>query len=147
MSEIWMVYALIGAILWGIDYAIAEKVLQRISVTTFVTIHLFFGFITAAVLAYFSRSFQSDVNLLASNKGTLAWFIAGLVAFVAASIIIPFAIQNKNATVIGLIEISYPLFIILFSWLLFRTYHLSWHLALGGVLVIAGISIIYYFQK
>ncbi|MGA2053413.1 MAG: EamA family transporter, partial [Opitutales bacterium] len=56
------------------------------------------------------------------------------------------AIQHKNATLASLIEISYPFFVALFAWLLFRDVQLSWATALGGLLILAGIAIIYRFN-
>jgi uncharacterized membrane protein len=48
------------------------------------------------------------------------------------------SIEQKNATLAGLIEIAYPLFIVLFSWLLFRQLHLDAGSLVGGILIVTG---------
>ena len=46
--------------------------------------------------------------------------IAGILALLIAEVFIGFSIVAKNATLAGLVEISYPIFIALFSYLLFK---------------------------
>jgi len=48
-----------------------------------------------------------------------------IVTYLIASSLIVFAIKGKNATTAGLVEISYPIFIILFSYIFLKNYHLN----------------------
>jgi hypothetical protein len=57
------------------------------------------------------------------------------------------AIQSKNATLSTLIEISYPIFIILLGWILFKQNHLTPSVLIGGGLIFTGIAVIYAFNK
>ncbi len=57
------------------------------------------------------------------------------------------SMQEKNATVAGLVEIAYPLFTALFTWLFFREVEMSWGTAFGGLLVLSGVACIYYFER
>ena len=59
-----------------------------------------------------------------------------------ATVLLFLSIDGKNATMAGLIEISYPIFIVLFTWLLFREMHLTWTSALGGLLIMAGAAVV-----
>ncbi|MCD8497767.1 MAG: EamA family transporter [Alphaproteobacteria bacterium] len=43
-----------------------------------------------------------------------------------------------------MIEITYPVFTILFAWLLYRDVQVNLHTALGGLLIFAGVGIIYF---
>ena len=52
------------------------------------------------------------------------------------------AISDKNATLASLIEISYPVFVALFAWLLFRQVHLNASVLVGALLVFAGVAVI-----
>jgi drug/metabolite transporter (DMT)-like permease len=63
-----------------------------------------------------------------------------------AELCIGFSIISKNATLAGLIEISYPIFIALFSYLLFKN-KITIPTVIGGIIVFFGIFIIYYFNR
>ena len=48
----------------------------------------------------------------------------------------------KNPTLVSLIEISYPLFVVLFTWIFFREMQLNPVTCVGGLLVLAGVAVI-----
>lgn len=107
------------------------------------SIELFFGFLTMLCIAFFSGSYKADLGSLISSNRTLVLVAAIVVAFNIANTLIVLSIGDKNATISGLIEISYPLFIALFSWLFFKENNLSSGAVLGGVFVLTGVSLIY----
>lgn len=72
--------------------------------------------------------------------------IGAIVVMLIAELFIGFSITAKSATLAGLIEISYPIFIALFSYLLFKS-QVSTSTIIGGIIVFAGIFVIYYFNK
>ena len=72
---------------------------------------------------------------------------AGVVALLVAEVFISLSIVNKNATLAGLIEITYPLFIVLFAWLLFKEGQLTLGTALGSLCILCGVGVIYYFAR
>jgi drug/metabolite transporter (DMT)-like permease len=57
------------------------------------------------------------------------------------------AMKASNATLAALIEISYPLFIALFSWVFLRESQMNLGTALGAAMILSGIGCIYYFNK
>ena len=69
--------------------------------------------------------------------------VCGIAALCIAEFGIGYSIQGKNATLAGLIEISYPLFIALFAYFLFGEMQIGVASALGGVLIFAGVALIY----
>jgi drug/metabolite transporter (DMT)-like permease len=143
----WALYAIVAAILWGVDYALTEKALQSIRFPVLLCIELFFGFLTMLGIAIFSGSYKTDLTGLLSSTRTMSLVVAIVVAFNIANMFIVLSIGDKNATVSGFIEISYPLFIALFSWLFFRENNLSAGAVLGGIFVLAGVSLIYFSNK
>lgn len=143
----WALYAIIAAILWGVDYALTERALQSIRFSMLLSIELFFGFLTMLGIAIFSGSYKADLAGLFSSNKTMVLVVAIVIAFNLANTFIVLSIGDKSATLSGLIEISYPLFIALFSWLFFRENSLSIGTVLGGLCVLGGISIIYFFNK
>lgn len=143
----WALYAIIAAVLWGVDYALTEKALDKISFPMLLTIELFFGFLTMLGLMLFSGSQKADFQELVVSHETLLLVLAIVVAFNVANALIILSIGDNNATLSGLIEISYPLFIALFSWLFFRENHITAGTAVGGIFVLIGVSMIYFFNK
>jgi len=51
------------------------------------------------------------------------------------------AMAAKNPTLASLIEISYPLFVVLFTWLFFREFQLNMMTLCGGLLVLIGVAV------
>ncbi len=87
---------------------------------------------------------------LAADAGTLARMAWSerppilLIPFtsLAGAVLLFLAIGDKNATLASLIEISYPVFVVLFAWLLFREAHLNVSVLAGAALVFAGVTLI-----
>ena len=137
----WLLFALLAALLWGINYTLTEKILRYISPMTLLALEMLAGAAMFCSIAYFT-SWQKDKLTLSSNP-QIVWLTLieiGVVLF--ASFFIVVSINGKNATVAGIIEIIYPLFIILFSWLFFGENHVSLSVLIGGTLIFAGVLII-----
>lgn len=137
----WLFFALSAALLWGLNYALAERVLNQLSATTLLAFEMGLGALIFGTLAYFG-DFAADWKLLKQSPD-LAWLTFFEVTIVTiASACIVFSIQAKNATAAGLIELIYPLFIILFSWILFGENHLSPQVIAGGIAIIFGVVLL-----
>ena len=91
-------------------------------------------------------AYRTDIpELLSSNRlSLLVVFI--VIAFTIANTCIVAAIGNKNATLAGLLEISYPFFIVVFSWFFFKNANITIGTAIGGVCIIIGVAIILYLK-
>lgn len=142
----WIIFALGASLFWGISYVLSEEIYKRISVFTSLGIASFFVCIITLLIAYFNGFLKSDLVSIASSKNLLWYVIGGILALLIAEIFIGFSIVSKNAALAGLIEISYPVFIIFFSYLLFKN-KISIPTVIGGVIVFFGIFIIYYFNR
>lgn len=143
----WLVYALLSAIIWGANYLFYEKILNRISISTLYFIDLTVGALVFFVFATLSGTFIKDLQLIQHSKNLLLLVSATVITSILANLFIALAIQSKNATLSTLIEISYPLFIILLAWILFKENNLTPIVLLGGGLIFSGIAVIYIFNK
>ena len=141
----WIIFALGASIFWGITYALNEEIYKKISVSTYLAIASLFIFITTLFISYFSDTLKSDLLSIASSKRLLLYVGLGIVGLIAAELLIGSSIHAKNATLAGLIEISYPLFIALFSYIFFK-HSITIPTIVGGVIIFAGIFVIYYFN-
>ncbi len=142
----WAVYAIGAALLWGLDYTLTEKVLNRVTFSTLLTIELFFGFLGMLGLSLLTGVFWPELSAILRSKQTLLWVLVIVIVFNTANGLIVASIGAKNATIAGLIEISYPLFIAAFTWLLFGEDRLNLGTAFGAGLVVLGTLMIYYYN-
>lgn len=132
-------YALLASILWGFDYAIAGKLFEKISIYTTLFAQFVVGAILMLALGY--SDIRQDLSLFGNNK--ITWLFAlCCIIFTSAMFFIATSIKESNPTLAGLIEISYPLFIILCSYILFGDNHITPSIIIGGVLIFAGVIII-----
>lgn len=135
-----ILYALIASILWGFDYSIAGKMFEKISIYTVLFSQFIIGAIIMMILGY--ADIKKDMPVLAHNNIFTWVFVFCCIVFNAAMIFIAQSIKVSNATLAGLIEISYPLFIILCSYIFFGDNHITPSIIIGGVLIFSGVAII-----
>ncbi|MCA1805896.1 MAG: EamA family transporter [Xanthomonadaceae bacterium] len=89
---------------------------------------------------FFVRPVLADLQILMG----LDWGIRALIMVIAltsllGTVFLYLAIGGKSATLAAVIEISYPVFVALFTWLLFREAHINASVVIGGALVFAGV--------
>ncbi len=143
----WIFYALGASVLWGLSYVLFEQIYKKISVTTALWITCLIMFVVLLFASYFNGDLGQDITTIKSSK-KLAWLLAGGVATaLVADLFIGFSIAGKSATLAGLIEISYPIFIAIFAWILYKENQLNFATALGGLLIFIGVFVIYYFNR
>lgn len=137
----WLTYAIIAAILWGFNYALAEKILHSISTVTLLALEMLLGAIIFSGISYFT-TMKRDFHVLATESNVFWLTIVEIIVVLLASFFIVSSIRFKNATVAGIIELIYPLFTILFTWFLFSEIHVNASVIFGGVLIFIGVLII-----
>jgi len=143
----WVLYSLIAAILWGLDYTLAGRLLGKIGFPLLLAVEFFCGFLVMLVTGLVSGTYKVEIPRLFASSQTVAILIIMIGAFVAAHVCIVLSIGDKNATLASLIEMSYPLFVAAFSWLLFKEGNLGFETAVGGTLIFVGVSIVYFFNR
>jgi len=143
----WLIFALGASVFWGITYVINEQVYKHISVLSSITITLVASGLLVGLVALGTGALGKDVAVLGASPKILWLVIGGVVVLTIAELLIGFSIVGKNATIAGLIEISYPLFIVLFSYLIFRESNLTLATIVGGAFVFVGVGIIYAFNR
>jgi drug/metabolite transporter (DMT)-like permease len=76
------------------------------------------------------------------DRTDLGWFVFSISGSALGAYLTYAAMSAKNPTLASLIEISYPIFVVLFAWIFFREMQLNTLTLCGGVLVIIGVSVI-----
>lgn len=142
----WAVLGITAGAGWGMSYLLYEKLLLCIPISLVMVMTgslslLFFG-----LVAFLKGHFPEVKNILANN--TLVWGFLGVVALnILANASIMTAVNMSNASRAAFLEISYPLFTVLFAWFIFRDVQLSPLGMLGGGLILLGTIIIVYAGK
>ena len=138
----WYVTALSAAIVWGIHYPLIDFAMRRLSVYSVLLIS-----VIPIVLAIplFTRQLGHDVEVFRMLPLNEQWMIAAIGATsTLGAVLLYLSINSKNATLASLIEITYPLFVVIFAYLFFRQLHLTPSVIVGGLMIMAGAGLIIY---
>ncbi len=142
----WIVYALTASLARGLQYVLLEKLLVKIPSLVFFAISSTVGVLLRRILLLASKT-PIHLKQYVKDSQTLWLLIIVIALFIIGNMVIVFAIKDKNATVASLIEISYPLFVVLFGYLLYRNTHLNAGTIVGWIMVFAWIVLVYLFNK
>lgn len=138
----WYVAAFAAAVVWGLHYPLLDHALKRISL---VSVLLLTAIPIVLIALVFHRQVAADLAIARTLPSTEQWGIL-VIALTgsAASVLLLMSISAKNATLASLIEISYPLFVALFAYALFRESALNPAVLLGAALIFSGVGIIIF---
>lgn len=136
----WYVSAVGAALVWGIHYPLLDHALKRLSLFTVL-------FLTVLPMLLAAPFYYSQLATDTGSFVRMSWaerLPILLIPFtsLAGAVLLFLAISDKNATLASLIEISYPVFVVFFAWLLFRQVHLNASVLAGAALVFAGVALI-----
>jgi drug/metabolite transporter (DMT)-like permease len=136
------IFAIGAAMIWGLAYAIDQKILSNISPITL----LFISSILAVIvtLPFMISNIEHLKSIAGSGKTILLLVIASGVLATLANFLIFSSIKNLNASLSSIIEIAYPFFVVLFSFIFFRS-SLNIYFFIGGILIFIGSIIIIKF--
>ena len=139
----WIFYALVASLCWGMSYAASGPILTK----GFSPLLFFFGYALFALLGattalMTSGKISSIWKLPFLERADAGWFILSLTSAGVGAYLTYVAMGAKNPTLAALIEISYPLFVVLFTWLFFREMQLNAMTLCGGILLLAGVTVI-----
>ena len=142
-SNLWFIYAISAALLWGCSYAISGKLMElHLSPALLLVIQYVISLPVYVGIALHSGKLKTGLASLAENPERLALLLVGICAILTANFLIMSSISLKNATVSSLIEITYPLFTCLFAYILFGERQFNLVMAFGAILIFAGVILI-----
>src|ERR1700760_1716998 len=136
----WWLYALISAACWGAQYVLMESLFRRVDfAAAFSFLSLANGILVSGIL-WLLYPRQNWAKLCESWP--LIWMVIFYLIFGSGAYLFnALAINEKDATMASLLEISYPLFIILFTLIFLRQLHLNAIGFAGGGAIFAGLGL------
>lgn len=136
----WYVAALGAAVIWGLHYPLLDNALKKISLVS----ALLLTALPILVVALFNlKQIASDVGVIRElTPGTQLSIAAVMLTSLTGSALLFISIGSKNATLASLIEITYPMFVALFAYLLFRSVVLNVSVVVGAILIFSGVAVI-----
>ena len=142
MKKFGLIYAISAAVTWGLVYTIDQRILLEVSPMTLLFID---SVITAILMLPFM--FFSDGSIkavLSSGSTNLLLIISSIVLATVANFLIFSGIKVLGAETASIIEIAYPFFVVLFTFIFFRATP-NIYFFIGGVLIFLGSVIIIKF--
>ncbi len=133
------ILAFVAAVLWGLTYCLDERVLASLSIPRLYFLHSLCGVLLAGVILVAQGN--SLASLFKVEVAIRPLVAVTLVTATAAAFAILGSIQLLGAGTSAVLEISYPLFVALFSVLLFKG-QLELPVIIGGVFIFIGSAII-----
>ena len=133
--------AVLASVLWGLTYCLDERVLSSLSVFKLYFLHCLCGVLVAGVILLAQGASPAGLFAIDTAKAGLPLVALTLVTATAAALSILGSIQFLGASKSAVLEISYPLFVALFSVLLFKG-QLQLPVVVGGLFIFVGSAII-----
>ena len=133
--------AIAAAVLWGLLYVLDERLLAGISIYRLYFLHSVAGVAVAGAVLLARGEPVASLVRFSFPGASLALVLATMAVVVLACLAIFSSIQALGASRAAVLEISYPLFVAVFAWLLYRQ-PIEWPVIVGGVFIFVGSAII-----
>lgn len=138
----WWMYALLGAMTWGVHYNLVAK---SMTVASPWTIYFIPNILLLISLPFWYKVLAEDIqNIIAASTEVRVSVAMMMFTSILGTVAVYKAIHMSNATFASLIEIAYPIFVAIFAYVIFRENHLSWEVALGGTFIMIGTILVIF---
>jgi drug/metabolite transporter (DMT)-like permease len=130
----------LNAVLYGLYYALLQESYGALSLATILLTNGLLFIATAVAMTYAGWDTLSFTPL--RNQKMLWVFLAVVVVSTILQATHYLALKNTSATYMAFAELSYPLFVPIFTYFLFSRYELTSSIGIGGALILLGSVII-----
>lgn len=142
----WWTFSILAAVLWGLHFNLVVKVSSVLpkDIYTPLTIFIITSVSILLLLPIIHHKVLTNLVTLwhSGNDIRVSVIVLIFTAIIAANLLYIAMQLSPNATVAALLDITYPLFIAIVAWLLYRENHLDWSVLLGGALIFSGALLI-----
>jgi drug/metabolite transporter (DMT)-like permease len=138
----WYVAALGAAVTWGVYYPLVDMALKRISLYSVILLSMI---PVLLVMPFFLKTVSNDIETVRTLPASEQWVILSLgLIGLFGEVMVYLAISGKNATLASLIEMTYPIFVVLFAYIFYREMHVTASVFAGGLMILIGAGLIIY---
>ncbi len=137
------VYAFGAALTWGLVYTVDQRILTDLSPLGLLFLYSFFTAVVLAPIVHLRGLGMADIAAL--DRTSMVYVGLGLVLTLIANTLILYSIKHLGASTASLVEITYPIFVVAASFVLYATVP-SIPTLLGGSLILTGAFIITYYS-
>lgn len=142
MEYVGIIFAIGAAVAWGIVYAIDQKILLELSPVALLFLYSLTSAIMLAPFVFLERGLWGSIVTM--SKDTALFVAVSLVLSLVANVLILYAIQSLGAATASVLEITYPIFVVLTTLILFGTFP-SAYVLIGGFIILVGAMVVTYF--
>lgn len=135
------VLAFLAAALWGLTYTLDEKVLEEYPPVKVYFLHCFVGLFISGAVWMATGGKLAELYPASSGTANRKILVASMLIGCLAGLAIVTSIVRLGASLAAILEISYPIFVLAFSWALFGK-TTNWSVVLGGGLIFLGSAVI-----
>lgn len=139
MNWFWM--ALFAAILWGLGYTINQITLKTFSAYELLFFESIIVCIVIGTYLICTKQIGEFVTKITKPKD-LSLILASAIIYIVACLLIFKSISSSNATIAAIIESCYPIFTVLFAFIIFGQLQLNLISAIGFILILSGIVLV-----
>ena len=133
--------AVLASVLWGLTYCLDERLLASMSVFKVYFLHCLCGAVVAGIILLAQGSTPLGLVTVDASRSSLPLVGVTLVTATVATLSILGSIQLLGSHQSAVLEISYPLFVALFSVLFFNG-RLELPVVVGGAFIFLGAAVI-----
>lgn len=143
----WFFYALTAAVLWGMSYTIYSVLLKSLPPAGMMSLISVGACAVYVTIAMVRGDLATSIGVVQQQPRLLLLTLVTILCVSSAMFLLFYAMKESNPTVAALVEISYPLFVALFSWIFLKEGQMNMGTLAGALLIMAGISCVFYFNR
>lgn len=146
LSWPWWTYSILASILWGVHFNLIVKVSSILPRDIYTPLTLFFITASSIWLAVpiAHQKIFSNLHTIwhAEPQIRISAILLVFTTIIAATLLNSAMQLSSNATLASLLDITYPVFVALVAWLVFREGTFDWTILVGGTLIFSGAMLI-----
>lgn len=143
MKTVGFVYSILAAVMWGLVYAVSQKLVEKSSPLAVIFIEAILVMLFLLPLFLYDSGFTKTV--IPDFKANWLLFCVSVILMIIANFLILSGIKILGASTASIFEIAYPFFVVIFSYFLYRT-EIGLAFVAGAALIFIGSYIIIKFS-
>ena len=146
MDAQWTLTAFSAAALWGLNYLAMEQTLKNTEPAQLILLTYGATFVCVSFFLLLGLPESADVADKLRHTGP-GWLAAAILTHCLAVMCIVSSIKKASSHLAAIVEVSYPVFTVLFAYILLDRTDIGLEYFIGGGMIMAGVMVIGYFYE